>query len=237
MKIDIFGSYQTVQDADLKDRDVVVLDIYRTTSVIVTALAHGARRVIPAGSIEEAWEIYNRARECSTLLGGERNARPIEGFHFDNSPASYTVEKVRGMDLVVTTSNGTGAIKKSLAGKVVYIASFFNVSAVSEELKTRGNDVVLVCAGTFGRFALEDGLCAGMIALLLSKKGETSFGDLAAAMSSLYESSPDIRNLLQKGSVAYTYLEREGYEKDIDLCLQADKYDVMPRYCEGCVSL
>lgn len=237
MHIDMFESYKIFSDDDLAERDVVVIDVFRTTSVIVTALVHGAGCVIPVESIDDAWDLFRRDGSGNTLLGGEREAIPIEGFHLDNSPNSYTGEKVRGRTVVCTTSNGTRAIKRCLAAKRVYIASFFNASAVSEELRSRQNDVALVCSGTFGRFALEDGLCAGMIASRLSKTTETTFSDLGYAMVYLYNSVTDIRGLLKKGSIAYSYLERTGYEDDIDLCLQTDRYDVVPIYDEGCISL
>jgi 2-phosphosulfolactate phosphatase len=237
MHIDIFESYKNISDDDLAKRDVVVIDVFRTTSVIVTALVHGANCVMPVENIDEAWDIFYRDRSGNTLLGGERQALPIEGFHLDNSPNSYTKEKVRGRRVVITTSNGTRAIKGCLAGKSVCIASFMNVKAVAEALCRRANDVAVVCSGTFGRFALEDGLCAGMIASRLSKMVETSFTDLGAAMVDLYNSAEDIRGLLKKGSIAYTYLYRTGYEDDIALCLQTDKYDVVPFYDKGSINL
>ena len=54
MFIDVFGTYRNVVFEDIKDKNVVVIDVYRATSVIVTALAHGAESVIPVESIEEA---------------------------------------------------------------------------------------------------------------------------------------------------------------------------------------
>ena len=236
MKIDVFGSYINVADKDIVDRDVVVLDIFRTTSVIVTALAHKARCVLPVESIDEAWDIFYKDESGATLLGGERQALPIKGFHLDNSPGAYSEEKVGGKRIVITTSNGSRAIKVCTAAKRVYIASFLNVSQIVRELKERAHDVAVVCSGTFGRFALEDGLCAGMIVSLLSKTGNILITDLGIAMKELFESPTDIRSMLKRGSVAYGYLERTGYEDDIDFCLQRDIYSVVPFYQEGSVT-
>lgn len=236
MHIDVFGSYKNVKDEDIADRDVVVLDIFRTTSVIVTALANKARCVIPVESIDEAWDTFYQDESGTTLLGGEREALAIKGFHLDNSPGAYSQEKVGGKRIVITTSNGTRAIKVCAAAKRVYVAGFLNASQIVRELKERANDVSVVCSGTFGRFALEDGLCAGMIVSSLSKTGDTSITDLGVAMKELFESPADIRSMLKRGSVACGYLERTGYEDDIDFCLQRDIYSVAPFYREGSVT-
>jgi 2-phosphosulfolactate phosphatase len=236
MQVDILGSYRNVSEEYIGNRDVVVIDVYRTTSVIVTALARKALCVIPAESVDEAWKMYNRDSAGSMLLGGERKALPIKGFHLDNSPNAYTEERVRGKRLVLTTSNGTRAIKVCSGGKRVYIASFLNASAVAEALLSRANDVAVVCSGTFGRFALEDGLCAGMIASCLSKKADTEISDLGIAMVELFSAKTDIRKLLSRGSVAYRYLERAGYGDDIEYCLQRDRYEITPCYSKGSVT-
>lgn len=235
MVIDVFGTYKNISEEYIVNRDVVVLDVFRTTSVIVTALARKAQCVIPVESVDEAWELYNQDETGSTLLGGERQALPIKGFHLDNSPNAYTEERVQGKRLALTTSNGTRAIKVCSGGKRVYIASFLNASSVAEALVSRANDVAVVCSGTFGRFALEDGLCAGMIASRLSEKADTAISDLGITMVELFTAVTDIREFLSKGSIAYRYLEREGYDDDIDYCLQRDRYEIAPYYSKGCV--
>lgn len=235
MLVDVFGSYRNVSEEYIGNRDVVVIDVYRTTSVIVTALAHKAQCVIPVTSVDEAWDLYNQDETGSILLCGERKALPIKGFHLDNSPNAYTEERVGGKRLVLTTSNGTRAIKVCSGGKRVYIASFLNVSSVAEALVSRANDVAVVCSGTFGRFALEDGLCAGMIASRLLEKADTEMSDLGVAMVELLKAAADIRKLLGMGSVAYRYLKREGYDGDIDYCLERDRYEITPCYSKGSV--
>ncbi|UCB45719.1 MAG: 2-phosphosulfolactate phosphatase [Spirochaetota bacterium] len=235
MFIDVFGTYRNVVFEDIKDKNVVVIDVYRATSVIVTALAHGAESVIPVESIEEAWKIFNSDKHKITVLGGEREALPIDGFHLDNSPVSYAEDRVGGKRVVLTTSNGTRAVKTCASGKHLLIASFLNVSCVVKELIKDGNDVSVVCAGTFGRFALEDGLCAGMIVSSISKKLDVSVSELGIAMKLLYEKENNILDALRNSSVACRYLERTGYKYDIDLCLQTDLFDVVPFYKEGAI--
>ena len=72
---------------DLRETVCVVFDVLRATSSIVTALAHGAREIFPAGTIEEALALRSKWPEAA--LGGERHGGKIDGFDLGNSPAEY----------------------------------------------------------------------------------------------------------------------------------------------------
>ena len=56
MKIDIIISADNIKEEYLENKIVVVIDMLRATSVIITALANGAREVFPILTIEETWE-------------------------------------------------------------------------------------------------------------------------------------------------------------------------------------
>jgi 2-phosphosulfolactate phosphatase len=232
--IDVYGTYRNVKFDGIRDKDVVVIDVYRATTVIITALRNGAESVTPVENIEEAWDLFNR-NKARTVLGGEREGAPIDGFHLDNSPLSYTNDRVGGKKVVLTTSNGTNAVKVCKSSRNLYIASFLNVSGVIKKLLEDENDIALVCAGTFGRFALEDGFCAGMIVSSLSKKRDISVSDLGMAVKRLFEQENDILDVLKNSSVAYRYLERLGCKVDIEFCLQRNVFDIVPVYDTGLI--
>ncbi len=217
-----------VSPENIKDKNVVIIDVFRTTTVIVTALKHKAECVIPADSIEEAWEVFNQYGKDQALLGGERKALPIEGFHLDNSPSSYSEKKVNGKKIILTTSNGTRAIKACIKYKKLYIASFLNVSSVADTLSQTDDDICIVCSGTLGNFSIEDGLCAGAIISILRSRTTASTSDLGWAMKRLYETESNIKELLKNGSFAYNYLLKTGYSDDIDYCLQFDRLKMVP---------
>ena len=69
----------------------------------------------------------------------------------------------------MTTTNGTRAILASLEAERVYIASFTNLRATSDEIsvqflkKDHGHAVHIICAGTEGHISLEDSLLAGAL--------------------------------------------------------------------------
>jgi 2-phosphosulfolactate phosphatase len=151
--------------------------------VIVHALAAGCQAVIPCSEIDQAREVAGGLPAGTALLAGERQGLPIPGFHLGNSPGDFTPEVCAGKTLVMTTTNGTRAILASLEAERVYIASFANLRATSDEIavqflkKDHGHSVHIVCSGTEGFISLEDSLLAGALtawiaALTVSKYPE-----------------------------------------------------------------
>jgi 2-phosphosulfolactate phosphatase len=161
----------------------VVVDVLRATTVMVHALAAGCEAVIPCAEIDEAKEIAAGFPPGTALLAGEREGLPIPGFDLGNSPGEFTREVCRGKTVVMTTTNGTRAILAGLEADRVYIASFVNVRATSEELvvqflkKDHGHPVHIVCAGTEGFISLEDSLLAGALAKNVTNFAHDSIGN------------------------------------------------------------
>src|SRR5258708_29774361 len=96
MKIDVYFTPLGVKEEDLAGRGVVVIDVLRATTTIVTALANGAKAVVPAASSEEAVRLTANLEKNGILLAGERKALKIEGFQLCNSPREMTPEVVAG---------------------------------------------------------------------------------------------------------------------------------------------
>ena len=143
----------------------VVIDVLRASTTIITALAHGASRVRPVLTIEQA---RVEAAALGALLGGERGGLKIEGFDLGNSPREYARDRVGGRPIVITTTNGTAAVNACAGAAEVLIGAIVNRSAVAAAahalaLEHGGCDVHLVCAGTEGAVTEEDLLAAGAI--------------------------------------------------------------------------
>ena len=98
--------------------------------------------------------------------------------------------------------------------------SLLNLGAVAEEVRGRGEDVVVVCAGFKGAFALDDAYCAGRIVALLG--GEHS--DAAIAAGLVAGAFPDAHTAL----LARTY-GPPGLEEDILFCSRESVLPVVPR--------
>ena len=161
---------------DLRATACVVFDVLRATSTFVTALHHGAEKIIPVGEISEA--VALRKKRPAVLLAGERNGVRITAaqsggtdFDFGNSPREFTPERVRGKTIVSTTTNGTRALRACAGAKIVLAASFLNLAATAEFLNGE-REILLVCAGTGEAVADEDVLAAGALVELFAARGD-----------------------------------------------------------------
>ena len=72
MRIDVYFTPLGVAPGDLAGRGVVVIDVLRATTTIVTALANGAKAVIPAATPDEAVRLAAKLEKNGVLLAGER---------------------------------------------------------------------------------------------------------------------------------------------------------------------
>ncbi|WP_278538463.1 2-phosphosulfolactate phosphatase [Fusobacterium varium] len=235
MKIDVILTAADIQPEKIKDKIVVIIDVLRATSVMITALANGAKAVYPYKDIESVLE--NSKKSKSFVLGGERKGLKIEGFDFGNSPLEYTREAVEGKDMFMTTSNGTRAIENSAYGsKKLFIAAFLNVESVAEKILKENDDTVIVCSGTDDNFSLDDALCAGEIIRRVKEKNKNVYlTDISLAMKKLAETSISIENTLE-GSKHFEYLKTIGFYGDMNHCFTMDMFDIVPEYKNGVIT-
>jgi 2-phosphosulfolactate phosphatase len=202
---------------------VVVADIFRATSCMVTAFAHDVAQIIPVATVEEC-RVY---QERGFLAAAERNAQLVDGFDLDNSPFSYMDERLRGERIAMTTTNGTLAITRSRQAVKVLVGAFLNLDAIANYLRNQSYDVLVLCAGWKGRVNMEDTLFAGALAERL--RDDVHLDEDSAIMAwRLYCEGKD--NLLSfiANTSHIRRLQRLGIQKDISYCLQHDLYDVVP---------
>jgi 2-phosphosulfolactate phosphatase len=196
----------------------IVVDVLRATSTIAQALASGYERVLCAGEIDQAREL--RRTVPDSLLGGEREARRIEGFDVGASPREFLEPRAR--TLILSTTNGTRAILTAATrADEVVLGSLLNLDAIVRHALERGSDVAVVCAGFKGAFALDDAYCAGRLVQLLD--GQRSDAALAAEL--VARAFPTAL----KGLNARTY-GPPGLEEDIAFCARESVIDVVPRF-------
>jgi 2-phosphosulfolactate phosphatase len=192
----------------------VVVDVLRATSTIAQALAVGYERVLCCAEIDEARAL--RARLPDSLLGGERQAIRIEGFDVGASPREFL--EARANTLILSTTNGTRAILETARRcERVLLGSLLNLSAVAKA--AADEDVMLVCAGFQGGFALDDVYCAGRIVELLGAE-RTHAATAAALLATAFPTALD-------GLNARTY-GPPGLAEDIAYCAREDLLDVVP---------
>jgi 2-phosphosulfolactate phosphatase len=205
------------------DATAVVIDVLRATTTLTVALANGARAVHAIESPEAARA--RAAREPGALLCGERGGRILPGFDLGNSPFEYTPERVGGRTLLFASTNGSAAMARAAGARRTLLAAFVNATAVLERL--RGGDVVLVCAGKLGRFALEDAACAGYLAAGLVARGARLDGAAArVAVGFAPRDAGEVRAAVV-GSSHARELSALGPEfvRDVAFCAELDQID------------
>ena len=240
MRINVYFTPAELGASELAGRTVVVIDVLRATSTLVEALANGARSVFPVQTTDEAVRLAQALGREDVLLCGERRCLKIPGFDLGNSPLEFTAERVAGKVLVMTTTNGTPALTACAGAKQVLVASLLNLGAVVEELAAAGEDEVeIVCAGRERRFALEDALCAGMIAVRLRSRLERvpRTNDAAAVAMSLARRGAGRTERWLARSAAGRQLRESGLADDVAYCAAVDRHAVVPRLKERQVSL
>jgi len=234
MRLDVYPTAASAEGERFDSRAAVVIDVLRATSVIATALDHGAVDVVPVATPEEATELARDWPQDSYLLGGERQALPLPGFHVGNSPREYTPDRAGGRRVVLTTTNGTRALLAARSAASLFAASFLNARAVSREVAATGRDVVIICAGTVGRFDLVDTVCAGLVVEALTGPAVASeLNDLAVAARELYGLHRGKLIELMHQCYHGQRLVSLGMGDDLVYCAQEDTVPVVPRWSDG----
>jgi len=234
MKINVLFSNLYLDELYFTGKTVVVIDVLRATSVIVTALANGAKEIIPVSTLDFAMKVSGDAFRSQTLLCGERNTKMVEGFNLGNSPLEYTPEVVTGKSIILYTTNGSKSIAKAKFAENLFIASFLNLKAIVKHLKKLKKDVDIVCAGTNGFFNMEDSICAGTIVSELKNLVEDlELSDSATASVTLSKfSAKSVINMMQKTEHG-KLLIANGFAKDIEECAKMDIFNIIPYYVSG----
>lgn len=206
---------------DLSGVTCVVFDVLRATSSMITGLAHGAAEIHPVCTIEEALALRERLPDA--ILGGERYGDRIDGFDLGNSPLEYG-EAVRGRRIITTTTNGTVALRACEHAARVLVGALLNIDALASELRSKSPEkVLMVCAGTFETFALEDAYAAGVLIGELDLATQT---DAALTVRSMAASYPDALAALKVARNGQA-LAASGRSTDVEWCARQSKYNVI----------
>jgi 2-phosphosulfolactate phosphatase len=222
-------AFRAVKREDL----IIVVDVLRCSSSIVSAFANGVKAVIPAETLKEAFAL--RTQHLDYLLAGERRGRKLRGFDFGNSPLEFVQEAVEGRTIVMTTTSGTRALVRCRGVEHVLIGAFLNAEAVAEKARAiaerSGLSVSFVLAGEKGLFSFEDFLCAGAIASGFPS-GEFGFSDEALAAVLAFGCAKDALVESVKRSRHAQHLVELGFERDIEFSCVLNRFGVVPVYSD-----
>lgn len=209
---------------------VVVIDVLRATSAIASALHHGVEKIIPVSSVEEA-----RAYQAQGyIVAAERDGQVVEGFPFGNSPYAFMNPDLKGKTVVLTTTNGTKAIKMASSKKTVVIGCLNNIDALCKWLIEQHKDTLILASGWKDKINLEDTICGGAIAdqLLESRKFRAD-EDSTVAAKFIFRSAKEHLWSFLRSSSHRRRLIKLNIQKDVKYCLTLNTIDTIPVLEEG----
>lgn len=153
---------QPPPDSALGGAAVVVLDIFRATTVHSALFAGGVDRVYPVEDF--AAGVALREELPGSRLIGEVGALPPPEADYGNSPTEFDTIEVNGWTVVHVTSNGTRALVGALQADLALSGCLRNMSAsIGHLLARRPQSLAIVCSGDHGGTSpsVEDSFAAG----------------------------------------------------------------------------
>ncbi|MGY5355363.1 2-phosphosulfolactate phosphatase [Wenyingzhuangia sp. IMCC45467] len=223
-KIEVVVAPELTQNYEVAEKLVVIIDVFRATTTIVTAMANGVKEVKTCLEVEQAVAL----KEQGYLVGGERNGIKEKGMDVDNSPLTFLDGKYANRNFAISTTNGTKAVDMSLKAKEIIIGTFANLTAISEYINQSELDVLLVCAGWKGKMSTEDFMFAGAVLASLPKEYcNTDSADIAKSYFLKY--ALNYKEKLENCEHAFR-LKKLNKQENIAFCVQKDLYSIVPKY-------
>ncbi len=234
VKVDILPTAQAAEGYDFSASVAVTIDVLRATSVISMAVNNGAANVIPVLTPEEGFTMAERLGRDNVILGGERNADRIPGFDLGNSPQDYTPAVVSGKSVIITTTNGTVALRNASQALRLFAASLLNLDAVAKAALSAAKEchadkIVFVCSGNYGKLTLEDCVCAAWMVDCVMEREEVSLvSDSAVAIHLLRGEGRGDKSIISR-SAHLAKLLAKGYAADVEICLgKINEFSAVP---------
>ncbi|MGI2329454.1 2-phosphosulfolactate phosphatase [Planococcus sp. YIM B11945] len=212
-----------------ENKTAVIFDVLLATSTIAACFWHGAKDVVPVLNEAEARQQAKGLVAGSFCLAGEYNGKTIEGF-LDPNPVGLKAHTA-GKTVVLSTTNGTVAIRKAANAKKVYTASLLNGEAAAKKIveEHRDETIVAVCSGSGGEFCMEDFYGAGFfIDCVMEKSSHWELTDSAKAARIFYQSNKAQARAILNESRVGAMLLRHGFEEEIEFIAQTRKIQAVP---------
>jgi 2-phosphosulfolactate phosphatase len=236
MDISVVPTINEARSDDLVNKTVIVIDVLRATSTMLTALAHGCEAIYPLETVLQVKQL--QLEQPDWLMGGERSCKRVPGFSFGNSPFDYMDDRIAGKTIIITTTNGTRAIQKAYRAGTILIASLLNGRACAKEAAALKKDIIILCSGTQDIFCLEDGICAGQIIeeLHMAVQGEgveLHIDDFGLSMLHAFRHVQSGMTNALLNSNSGKRLDKLGFREDVIYCSRMNLIQLVPTMREG----
>jgi 2-phosphosulfolactate phosphatase len=204
---------------------VVAIDVVRAFTTAAFAFAAGAKRILLAGTVEEALAL--RQRFPGALVMGEVGGKRVADFDLWNSPAQLLAHDLSGLTLVQRTSAGTQGIVRAASAEHLFAASFVIAGATLRAIRALNpTELTFVVTGEHPedeKYGREDRACAHYLADLLCGRQPDRPAALTWASTFLAERLEGETESL-----------RQDFSADLQLCTQIDRFDfAMPVTRQG----
>lgn len=198
IRVQTFLTYHSIpQIADSRAPPLfcAVIDTLRATTSISSAIRAGATEVRCFSTPEDIQRQLNddaeltRQRDAgNVLVAGEQGGKKMDWFDLGNSPGEFTAETVRGKTILMSTTNGTGALRGAgdavrtrgrggvlaccLLNALAVARTIFNFIGDLNDVSSNSDgaldrtplaDVWIICSGSKGKPATEDTLTTGYL--------------------------------------------------------------------------
>lgn len=237
MKLFVYHTPELAPKSSVPDC-AIAIDVLRATTTIVTALGAGAEAIQVFSDLDKLMKVSEEWSPDKRLRAGERGGATVAGCDLGNSPLDCTPDRVQGKRLFISTTNGTRALQRIESAPIVLAGAMINRAAVVDYLVSQSPETVwIVGSGWEGSFSLEDTVCAGAIADLLSTKLNCSLGEIAGndeviSAVSLYRQWQDnLLKLFHHASHGQRLLRLDCHE-DLKYCSEMDISEVLPMQTE-----
>jgi len=199
---------------------------------MVVLANRGAKKIKVVSSLENAFSM--REQEHGTMLCGERDSVKPETFDYGNDTCQLSQIDFSKKNCVITTSNGTRALSAySNSSESFYACSVLNIDACLNHIKEcEYQNILILCAGNWGKFSLEDYLCASLLIngfkdLLDDKNDEIK---LAVELGEFYTNNPDtLKTTLEQTDHAEKLKSQNKFDDVLFIIEHINSYNCVPR--------
>jgi 2-phosphosulfolactate phosphatase len=233
-KIEVCFSPSSYPEFRNDEAIVVIVDILRATSAIITAFMNGVKCIIPVATLEEALEY----KQKGYLVAAERDGIVRDFADFGNSPYNFRKEIIEGRDIVYSTTNGTHCITLAHNSYKVLIGSYLNINAIANYVIKENHDLLIFCAGWKNKFSLEDSLFAGALAELVLKSNNfrTICDSTVASMDLWNIARKDLLDYIEKAAQRHR-LKKNKLDDVIEYCHTLNLTRLIPALKENHLTL
>jgi 2-phosphosulfolactate phosphatase len=209
----------------------LVVDVLRSATAAAMLFDRGVTTVTMTDGLRVARQVAARDR---SVLVGERDGLPPEGFNFGNSPARLRRSQLTGRTAVLLAAESPRALLLAAARGPTALVGLTNVVAAAEHVCREGaRHVDVVCAGIAGTPDLADVMAAGLLVSLVARdapragEGEvTLLGAANFCLSVLRMTSDPLDGLWVSASGAA--LRGAGFEEDLAIASGVGTTDAVP---------